>query len=430
MVETADLAHLLAHADWLRALARQLVGSASADDVVQETFVAALRSPPDAERPPRPWLARVMRNITRMRFRSDAQRVVREDAIASATVESLAADDATQRLEAHRMLCELVLGLDEPFRHTMVQHYFDDLTMAEIARRDRVPESTVRSRHKQALDRLRARLDARSGGDRRAWIGSVAPIAAPVAKSGWLVIGGGLLVKKVVIGAVLVVAVAAITWTQLGAPPPDPVATTSAATVATGATNAPTSTTSAPTPAEPRRFTRLATTAERQLTKDRIALAQSKRRANNPAAPSLPEAPTMSKVTIRDAMREAIPYVQECYERALPTLSTPDLRIKAHLVLRGDPDVGTIVDAPQPLVDEHDQPLPASLDDCLRSTFQLLELPPLAEGDELVVNYPLRFRSVSPASVSPEPAGSESGWRTHETVPAPPDQAPSGPPGQ
>ena len=403
-----DLAHLLAHADWLRALARQLVGSASADDVVQETYVAALRSPPDAARPPRPWLARVMRNVTRMRFRSDTQRVAREDATASATVAAIAADEAVQRLEAHRMLCELVLGLDEPFRHTMVQHYFDELTLAEIARKDSVPESTVRSRHRHALDQLRARLDARANGDRRAWLGSIAPIAAPAAKSGWLVILGGLLVKKVVIGALVLAVVAALTWSQLAArttsPPPE-----RTAAVIPAATTAP-----AAKPEEPRRATRLATPMERQRLKDRIALAQSNRRATTATAvPSLPDAPKINKVTIRDAMREAIPYVQDCYERALPTLATPDLRIKAHLVLRGDPDVGTIVDAPHPLVDEHGQPLPASLDDCFRSTFQLLELPPLAEGDEIEVHYPLTFRQVSPESVSPAGSDAGAGWRTH-----------------
>src|SRR4029079_16534793 len=46
-----DIERLLAHADWLRALATYLVRSpAEADDLVQETFVAALRSPPDPAR--------------------------------------------------------------------------------------------------------------------------------------------------------------------------------------------------------------------------------------------------------------------------------------------------------------------------------------------------------------------------------------------
>ena len=61
-----DLAALLAHADWLRDLARKLVGGAAADDAVQDTYVAALRSPPDPALPAKPWLARVLRNASRM----------------------------------------------------------------------------------------------------------------------------------------------------------------------------------------------------------------------------------------------------------------------------------------------------------------------------------------------------------------------------
>ena len=36
--------------------------------------------------------------------------------------------------------------------------------------------------------------------------------------------------------------------------------------------------------------------------------------------------------------------------------SDPELRIKAHLVMQSDPDVGMIVDAPDPLVDDQGQP--------------------------------------------------------------------------
>ena len=57
---------LLAQADWLGALARRLVTDPSgADDVVQETWVSALRNPPERERALRPWLAKVARNAGR-----------------------------------------------------------------------------------------------------------------------------------------------------------------------------------------------------------------------------------------------------------------------------------------------------------------------------------------------------------------------------
>jgi hypothetical protein len=37
-------------------------------------------------------------------------------------------------------------------------------------------------------------------------------------------------------------------------------------------------------------------------------------------------------------------------------------------------------------------PLPASFDECLRTTLESLELPPLAEGDTVRVTYPFVFR--------------------------------------
>jgi hypothetical protein len=43
------------------------------------------------------------------------------------------------------------------------------------------------------------------------------------------------------------------------------------------------------------------------------------------------------------------------------------------------------------LHDSAGQPLPSTLDDCLRSTFQMLELPPLSEGDHIDVTYPFIF---------------------------------------
>src|SRR3569832_2483132 len=59
-----DVAEILGEAEWLTRLARSLTGSAAdADDVVQDTFATALRSPPAPDRPVSPWLRRVATNI-------------------------------------------------------------------------------------------------------------------------------------------------------------------------------------------------------------------------------------------------------------------------------------------------------------------------------------------------------------------------------
>ena len=86
--------------------------------------------------------------------------------------------------ENHRMVAEVVSGLEEPFRQTLVLHYYDGLSSAEIARRLGLPEGTIRSRIKRGLDRVRVRLDARHGGDRRAWVRSLLPLVPVVPRTG------------------------------------------------------------------------------------------------------------------------------------------------------------------------------------------------------------------------------------------------------
>jgi hypothetical protein len=99
-------------------------------------------------------------------------------------------------------------------------------------------------------------------------------------------------------------------------------------------------------------------------------------------------------------MREVLPFLADCYgEARATTLSADHLEIHAHLTLTGDPDIGTVIDAGQ-LFDDDDQALPTKLDDCIRSTLQSLELPPLGDGDTLDVTYPLVF------SDGPPPDGS------------------------
>lgn len=383
----ADLTELLAHADWLRGLARRLVGPAAADDAVQDTFVAAIHAPPDPDRAARPWLARVLRNVTRMGHRSASRRARREDAVAAIAAPTTGIDDAVARAETFRMLVELVLALDEPYRKTLVRHYFDGDTFATIARRDGIPEATVRGRHKHALERLRARLDAKSRGDRSAWVAALTPIAAP---HGAPVLAGVLVMNKLVIAVAALLIAAGLVWklspqakgTTIAAPTPSPV-------------------TAAPQP-EPRHVTQFASPAARAEMQQQIAAAAASRRGAIAArpmpqlpAPELPSAADLDKQVLRRAMKEVIPFITRCYEDAIPTLGTNHLEIVAKFTVLGDRDVGAIIDAKQ-LFDANDQPLPAKLDDCLRSTIQTLELPPLGEGSAVEVHYPFSFRNVEP----------------------------------
>ncbi|MBL8624456.1 MAG: sigma-70 family RNA polymerase sigma factor [Myxococcales bacterium] len=173
---------LLAHAAWLRRLARSLVGDgAAADDLVQEAWVAALRHPPDTARPLRPWLRRVLENAARFRWRGDANRAAREASVAAAAADAAtpSSDELLERHEAQRLLAQLVSELEEPYRSTILLRYAEGLEPTEIARRQGVPAGTVRWRVNEGLARLRAQLDDAHRGDRRAWLLALGPLATP-----------------------------------------------------------------------------------------------------------------------------------------------------------------------------------------------------------------------------------------------------------
>jgi RNA polymerase sigma-70 factor (ECF subfamily) len=167
---------LLAQAEWLGALARRLVDDASqADDLVQDTWLAALRRPPERGRAVKPWLARVVRNAARTQRRGDAARSSRERA-QTAPVESSSPDELAVKFEGQRLLIDALARLPEPYRATILLAYFERLPSDEIARRQGVAAGTVRWRIKVGLDALRAELDRGPSGDRRAWTLALAPL--------------------------------------------------------------------------------------------------------------------------------------------------------------------------------------------------------------------------------------------------------------
>jgi len=167
---------LLAHAGWLRQLAASLVSDpGTADDVVQDTWLAALRHAPADDRPLEPWLARVARNFAFKRRRSERRRAEHELA-ADAPRELPTPEQTLERIALQRSVVEAVLAIDEPFRTAIVQRYFEGHSAAEIARTYGVPAGTVRWRLKRGLAELRERLDARFG-TRASWSALLAPLA-------------------------------------------------------------------------------------------------------------------------------------------------------------------------------------------------------------------------------------------------------------
>jgi RNA polymerase sigma-70 factor (ECF subfamily) len=213
-----DPESLLAHSSWVRGLVRALVlDPGQGDDIVQQTWLAAIEAPRRHWLDPRAWLGGVARNLAREANRRDARRARREER--SARPERLpSTDELAEKAELQRCVAKAVLELDEPYRSTLLLRYFGELSAEEIAQREGLPSSTVRNRLKHGLDRLRQRFDREHGGDRRAWVMGFVPLVRPGggAAAGSLasstasisMIGGSIMLSKIWIAAAAALVVA------------------------------------------------------------------------------------------------------------------------------------------------------------------------------------------------------------------------------
>jgi len=207
-----DSQALLRHAGFVRALARGLAADEhDADDVEQETWLAAIRRAPRFISI-RGWLATVARRASNSLARRDRRRTARETVVARP--ERIASTAEIVEAEAlRRTLVEAVLALDEPYRTAIVARFHEALPPREIAARLGVPVETVRTHVKRGLDRLRVRLDGQLGA-RSVW----APVVARLARSAAIetaLLTGGIAMQtstKIAIGAAAACAVAAALW--------------------------------------------------------------------------------------------------------------------------------------------------------------------------------------------------------------------------
>lgn len=150
---------LASHHTWLRRMARRMVRSAaSADDLVQDTCITALRNaPPDVQM--RPWLRSVMRKLAWGQVRSEERRAQREESFYQTTPPTSEPDALLEYGVDRERLAQAVETLPEPFRSTVVQRFVEGRSCAEIARDEKVPAGTVRWRQARALELLRSELD-------------------------------------------------------------------------------------------------------------------------------------------------------------------------------------------------------------------------------------------------------------------------------
>lgn len=179
-VELSIPALLEDHA-WLAHLARALVRDPeAAHDLAQDTWLQALRSRARVASP-RGWLAQIARNQAKRAARTEQRRARREGEVAPQG-DAEAASEVAARFEVQRKVVEAVAGLEQPFRDTVLLHWFQGLSLAEVARAAGVPEGTVRWRLHRAHELLRERLASVYG--ERDWRPVVALLTLPVGRAG------------------------------------------------------------------------------------------------------------------------------------------------------------------------------------------------------------------------------------------------------
>ena len=204
-----SLEDLLDHQDWLRRLSRHLVGESGADDLVQETWLAALRarsSSPSSR--PRAWLATVARNTAINVGRGDRRRRRRESACAPGD-DVPSTEELVSATSIQREIVRQVHRLDEPYRTTVLLRYFRGMRSREIAAHQGVAVGTVDSRLRRAIALLRGRMDESSGG-REVWTMALAPLGRGSAKTGTVVAGGILMKGKWTLVAMALVLVGVV----------------------------------------------------------------------------------------------------------------------------------------------------------------------------------------------------------------------------
>lgn len=152
-----EAAELLRHEQWLRALARSLVHGVDVDDLVQETWVAAIARQPDGDRPLRGWLRTVAERLAARHHRSAARRARREQLVAPP--DELPSTEATvAMLEQQRRVSAAAAALPEPYRTAILLRYLHGQSHAAIAARTHTNEATARKRVERGLEQLRAQL--------------------------------------------------------------------------------------------------------------------------------------------------------------------------------------------------------------------------------------------------------------------------------
>ncbi len=144
-----------------------MVGTAEAEDVVQDTFLRLWHkaSQFDARRGSfSSWFLAIARHqlMSELRRRTVQQRMVAADEIERVLADAIApgrdVEDQAWSHERARAVLRALAGLPPEQRRVLVLAYFGGLTQSEIAGLTRTPLGTVKKRTRLGLQKLRERL--------------------------------------------------------------------------------------------------------------------------------------------------------------------------------------------------------------------------------------------------------------------------------
>jgi RNA polymerase sigma-70 factor (ECF subfamily) len=130
-----------------------------AEDLVQETIVRAWRHPEAlAERPARPWLFAVARNLAVDSYRA---RQARPTEIGEAALNLLPSDDDADRTLESWAVADALGALRPDHRRVIIETYYRGCSVTEAAATLGIPPGTVKSRTYYALKALKLALQER-----------------------------------------------------------------------------------------------------------------------------------------------------------------------------------------------------------------------------------------------------------------------------
>jgi RNA polymerase sigma-70 factor (ECF subfamily) len=398
---------LLQDIAWLKSLATRLANDHDdADDLTQEALIAAWQRQPDTTRPIRGWLTKVVRDVARMKHRSDRRRTARDSLVDDAQA-SAGPDELLAQLRLQRRLVDLVMELDEPYRSTIIARFVEGRTSASIAKSLGIPGGTVRKRLHEALSRLRAGLDADTG-DRKRW----APAVLAFAKGGIQVAKPTKLVFVILAALLLTTVAIVVSMRGSGTPTTQTTASSHTPSSQTSSGETPSVDLASTAAASDGPVPRPPVTGHRASMLAAIATARDAREHRTGAAPPPPPrkpgartaSPGDSTTTTLD-ITDKTGDTSDWEKRALGTLNdllgqcydlgrAEDAKLAGSITIRftlvGEPGVGGLLERVE-IVDEDTTISQQTLRDCLGQQLYALELDPPPDGVTVERELTLRF---------------------------------------